>query len=177
MPWDLSSPTLDGSASVSFQIRNTKQERTPQERDGLWVQGPRMSPRLELLRVWVGVPAESGEIGNKPRIHSAAMWRDQEVSLQDRSFFLCDTKSLPFPRVSHFLVSCRAQHREQGFNKLLDLEEILRFWSQKSSLQIKEWEKKPISSQLQTGEELGLCLIKHNSKFPVCSFLIPRPHL
>ena len=52
------------------------------------------------------------------RIHSAAMWRDHEVSLQDKSFFFYGIKSLPFPRVPCFLVSCRAHNTEQRFNKL-----------------------------------------------------------
>ena len=59
-------------------------------------------------------------------------------------FFLCGPKCLSFPRAPHSLVL--AELTRQKFKKPLDLEDTLRFWYLKSSLQVKEWEKKPVLS-------------------------------
>lgn len=98
------------------------------------------------------------------RIHSAATWRDREVSL-------CGTEGRPFPRVPHSLVSCTAQKTEQGFKELLHVEETLRLWYQQSSLQLKEWEKK-LTPQLN--KELGP--LANKRQFQISYQLIYYPY-
>lgn len=101
------------------------------------------------------------------RIHSAATRKDHEVSL-------CGTEGRPFPRVPHSLVPCTAHKTEQGFKEPLHAEETLRLWYQKSSLQVKEWEKK-LTPQLN--KEQGPLANKRQFQISYQLILIPTPHL
>lgn len=97
--WWESSPGPTGSTRVKQEPNRTYTQPALEA----------VQTKMQSFLVLSGISSPDSET----RIHPVAMWRDHEVSLLDKSFSLCGTESLPFPRVPHSLVSCRGHNTAQ----------------------------------------------------------------